>query len=74
MTAYFWKAGTVVTLQATDTSAVKTAGLTNLFCVDTTDTAAERRYGKYHSYGWKHYPLTSFPKEFRVHLMLLGVG
>ena len=74
MTVYFWKAGTVVTLQASDTSVVKTAELTNLFCVDTADTTAERRYGKYHSYGWAHYPLTSFPKEFRVHLMLLGVG
>jgi hypothetical protein len=45
------------------------------FCVDMDESPwdSRMRYGKYSEFGWAPVPLKDFPKEFRVHLLLLGV-
>ena len=53
------------------------AGMVGYYCVDTKfpqDEFPKDRYGilKKGS-GWVSAPLEDFPKEFRVHLLLLGV-
>ncbi len=75
--SYFWKDGEVITAPAQMTMGKATASdLDDLFCVDPYWEDADRRYGvfKSKSGGWEHYPVDMFPKEFRVHLLLLGVS
>lgn len=45
------------------------------FCVDGFRTDPEMRYGKFgQNTSWEHVPIEQFPKEFRAHLLLLGVS
>lgn len=74
ITAYFWKDNQVVTFtQATYTDAIKSAGLANCYCIDVTCDSPGMRYGMSISTGWISVPFMNFPKEFKVHLLLLGV-
>lgn len=41
--------------------------------VDAFSRSVRNRYGRFNQ-GWEHVPLEEFPKEFRVHLLLLGVA
>ncbi len=43
-------------------------------CVDLNFSEPEDRYGRITNDSWLHVPLEDFPKEFRVHLLLLGVA
>lgn len=74
---YFWKDGNVlVTEQVLAEEAIR-YNYTDLLCVDACRTDPESRYGVFKNApqrGWKHVPLENFPKEFRMHLLLLGVS
>mgnify|MGYP003398430144 CR=1 FL=1 len=43
-------------------------------CVDLDFSEPEGRYGQITRNTWLHTKLEDFPKEFRVHLLLLGVS
>lgn len=43
-------------------------------CVDPAHEDPEYRYGVFHHDGWDSRRLETFPKEFRMHLLLLGVA
>lgn len=75
ITAYFWKDGKVVEYtDFTESSRVRRAALGKLFCVDMTATTPVLKYGMYSDYGWKHVPLSEFPKEFLAMLLIMGIG
>lgn len=45
------------------------------FFIDMSDNHPEQRYGTWRGGGtWKHLPLEDMPKEFRAHLLLIGVS
>lgn len=71
---YFWKDGQVCKYHGhTDSESIKDTEFLDCFAVDTVCTE-EMRYGMYkRRSGWNHIPLEKFPKEFRTHLLLLGV-
>lgn len=72
---YFWKDGEVITEQWWVTmGAAITKELTGLPCVDTSAIDTRMRYGQFTRRGWQSIPLPYFPKEFRAHLLLLGVA
>jgi len=64
---HYWKDGRVVQDLPDDAHA-------NLHCVDTRFPDPAQRYGMYVDGGWKPILLTDMPKEFRTHLLLLGVS
>ena len=72
---YFWDGSEVHTEPQVWTPEVRKTHLLRL-CVDTNDpvTDPDMRYGMFTDRGWNSVPLASFPKEFRVHLLLLGVA
>ena len=71
---YFWKDGKVMQLVApVYLSDAKTAKVFNLFCVDGYESDPELRYGKFLRDGWEHFPLSDFPKELLLTLLILGV-
>ena len=43
-------------------------------CVDLHFSEPEGRYGRLTENSWLHTKLEDFPKEFRLHLLLLGVA
>ena len=51
----------------------KTANVLKLFCIDGYESDPELRYGKFLRDGWEHFPLSDFPKEFLLTLLILGV-
>ena len=52
-----------------------TAWMPRIYCVDTEITNINYRYGALTSNGgWKVRSLGLFPKQFRMHLLLMGVG
>ena len=71
---YFWKGGQVCKYHGhTDAESIEDTEFTACFAVDTA-CIGEMRYGIYtRRSGWYHIPLEQFPKEFRTHLLLLGV-
>lgn len=72
--AYFWKTGKVIQLEApVSINKAKIAKVNNLFCVDDYETDPPLRCGKFLRTGWKHVPLSDFPKEFLLTLLILGV-
>ena len=71
---YFWKDGQVIQINAPvyiDTA--KKANVCTLFCVDSYESEPELRYGKFLRTGWEPVPLSDFPKEFLLTLLILGV-
>ena len=79
--AYVWKDGAVLVLpqQLWIENAVKN-GIVNYPLVDTYHDRATERYGRFiecdlnlDHYQWEHIPLEKFPKEFRMHLLLLNI-
>ena len=44
------------------------------FCVDTYYKDGGFRYGMYIDNTWKSVPIEEFPKEFRMHLLLMGIS
>ena len=73
---YFWKDKQVVIV--TDAELDENfASNQGLICVDTQREEPEWRYGWFSPEDfsrWSYIPLDDFPKEFRVHLLLLGVS
>ena len=73
---YFWNGETVIFEPGWlnfDTAQRK--NLCEMPCVDTHETNAIGRYGMFLSGdGWEDCSLESFPKAFRMHLLLLGVA
>ena len=43
------------------------------YCVDLRFTEPTSRYGSYIDLRWQHIPLSDFPNEFRVALLLLEI-
>jgi hypothetical protein len=81
--AYVWKDGAVLEVQGHVIQEEATiCGIQNCFILDTYFDARRDRYGmfkKAESFGkqvhiWTHIPIADFPKEFRTHLLLLGVS
>ena len=73
-TIYFWKDEQLHTYQGdSHTEAIRDTQFTNCYAVDSGNTALDLRYGKYLKTGWKPILLEKFPKEFRTHLLLLGI-
>ena len=71
---YFWKDSKVVIVEgAVGLEDARLRGLLRKLCVDTNTDAVAMRYGFYSSTGWAPHPFEVFPKEFRTHLLLLGV-
>ena len=70
---HIWVNGDVVSVYEVSRLAPE---YTDCLCVDTGTLVDMRmRYGSYNINGrWQHTPLESFPGEFRVHLLLLGVS
>ena len=70
---YYWIDGQVVIKSWGKSGSV----IREAYCVDDDDFDATNRYGMFNGPkvgGWKHIPIEEFPKEFRVHLLLLGVA
>lgn len=69
---YFWKDGEVITVNNTVMAwDAEKGNLENLYCVDTFSRDYAMRYGKFMpKEAWKHFPLDSFPKEFRAWLLI----
>ena len=73
-TIYFWKNKQLYTYQGySDADSIRDTQFTNCYAVDSSNVAADMRYGKYFKRGWIHIPLEEFPKAFRTHLLLLGI-
>ena len=71
----FWKDGGVFIFERVWVEEARREGLTDLLCVDEVHIDPKDRYGLFHStWGWGHIPLEDFPKEFRLHLLLMGVA
>jgi hypothetical protein len=74
---YFWEDGKLIISEHPDWPAKNAC-----FCVDGRypTSEPEERYGRVKQelgkvhYSWVHLPLEQFPKEFRTHLLLLGVS
>ena len=71
---YFWKDEQLHTYQGdSDTDSIRDTQFMDCYVVDPIHATANWRYGKYTKDGWRHVPLDEFPKEFRTHLLLLGI-
>ena len=72
--AYYWD-GSEVHIESSVYNDSRTVHRYRL-CVDTDVPVSDpdMRYGRFNDRGWDAVPLASFPKEFRVHLLLLGVA
>ena len=70
---YFWTGAQVQVITAHDKVPLDSF---NQYCVDDAYScdAPTGRYGKFGHSGWEPQPLENFPKEFRMHLLLLGVA
>jgi hypothetical protein len=75
---YFWKDGEILVINEQITaSTAKSYKVFDLFCVDAyvPREMVGLRYGVFTAdTGWKGIPFCDFPNEFKVHLLLLGVG
>lgn len=72
-TIYFWKNNqTHIYKGHSDVKSIKRTDFMNCVAVDL-ECIEEMRHGKYTELGWEHIPIHQFPKEFRTHLLLLGV-
>jgi hypothetical protein len=86
MTVYFWKDNQVDVIDGNLTvlDFYQSSMFKYLYCpcVDTNGIDVDERYGMFiHEGGgwlaqvrWGSLPITSFPPEFRTHLLLLGVS
>ena len=73
-TIYFWKNEQLHPYQGdSDTGSIKDTQFMECYAVDSSRAYPSTRYGKYKWDGWRHVPLKDFPKEFRTHLLLLGI-
>lgn len=45
----------------------------DVLCVDMGSKTENGRYGMFTMHRWKHVPLSEFPKEFQMALLILGV-
>ena len=73
-TIYFWKDEQLHTYQGhNDASSIKYTQFMECYAVDSSNAAANMRYGNYTWNGWRHIPLEEFPKLFRTNLLLLGI-
>lgn len=76
--SYFWDYPNVVVVGFAITANDATPYM-NMYCVDTFNKEDQWRYGLYKynpvldSPQWRHIPFDQFPKDFRAHLLLLGV-
>ena len=73
---YFWNKNRVTVIDPTHFNwNIEGERFRNLLCVDGRDAtdAPRMRYGMFTKAGWQPVALETFPKEFRVHLLLLGV-
>ena len=77
---YYWKDGAVVEAQYVTSNHALQAGLMDCPCVDLNVSDDHGRYGWFPAdafedghHRWVHYPLSSFPAEFRTHLLIMGV-
>lgn len=71
---YFWKEQQVVIVDSHgDSSDIRQTAFLNSPCIDYNCDTPQSKYGMYTSRGWEHVPFSKFPKEFKVHLLLLGV-
>ena len=71
---YFWKDEHLHTYQGdSDTDSIRDTQFMDCYAVDPGYAAVTMRFGKYTEDGWRHVPLEDFPKEFRTHLLLLGI-
>ena len=82
---YFWKNGAVEVIQkqliSDDFKQDSLIGYFYCPCVDTFTDETGGRYGRWHpSHGawsipsWESIPAEQLPKEFRMHLLLMGVA
>ncbi len=71
--AYFWDGSKVSYIDGWVDHDRRKAVI-GLPCVDTTEDTAAQRYGVFGTNGWQSRPLDQLPKEFRMHLLLLGVS
>ena len=75
---YFWDGEKVIQmLHRPNVGDVQKADLEGFYCVDISPECEEpyRRYGVFkRNDGWNHYSFDQFPREFRMHLLLLGVA
>jgi hypothetical protein len=70
---YFWKDGEVITVNGSVMQQqAENLKLLYMYCVDTLDIKATTlSYGMFvPSKGWIHFPLETFPKEFRAWLLI----
>ena len=73
-TIYFWKNEQLHTYQGdSHTDYIRDTQFMDCYAVDSSNAAANMRYGNYTRDGWRHIPLGEFPKVFRTHLLLLGI-
>lgn len=73
-TIYFWKNKQLHTYQGySATDSIRDTQFMGCYAVDSSNAAADMRYGKYLKTGWQPIPLEKFPKVFRTHLLLLGI-
>ena len=72
---YFWKNGQVLVIPG-EVSGLQAdwEDCLDLFCVDTNTDELPMRYGQYRDIGWCYVAFCDFPKEFKTHLLLLGVS
>lgn len=80
---YFWREGKVETVHPRNNYTTRDAtedGKVNLPCVDTNFEGATGRYGMYVREEWAGFTkwvpkdISTFPAEFRLQLLLLGVA
>lgn len=69
---YFWKGGEVIQIDHEVYAAeASSRNLNDCPSVDTFADNPNMRYGRFiKSSGWVHFPLTTFPKEFRAWLLI----
>ena len=73
-TIYFWKNEQLHTYQGySDADSIRSTQFIDCYAVDSSNAAANMRYGNYTWDGWRHVPLEKFPPEFRTALLLLGI-
>ena len=73
-TIYFWKDEQLHTYQGdSDTDSIRDTQFMDCYAVDSSNAAADMRYGKYLKTGWRPVPLEEFPKAFCTTLLLLGI-
>ena len=75
---YFWDGEKVIQMSGQpNVGDVRKAGLEDFYCVDISPgcESPSQRYGMFkRNDGWNHYSFDQFPREFRMHLLLLGVA